>query len=112
MSQAQYSIELEWKSFNIDLNTVETWMRANAGEHYCGNQAGDKLTLWFLQEPDQTEKDAISTYWEALDEESDEAANYMSAEDREADKATKKESAKAKLAALGLTAEEIAAIVG
>jgi len=112
MSVAKYSIELEWKEFNVCLETVHAWMQANAGEHYRGSSADSKLRLHFVEEPSQEVKDDVAAYWEALDEESDEAANYMSAADRAAEVEAKKASGKAKLAALGLTAEEIAALVG
>lgn len=54
----------------------------------------------------------VQEYWDAITEESDEAVEYVSAEQVQADKEAKKASGKAKLAALGLTAEEIAALVG
>jgi hypothetical protein len=112
MSVAKFSMKLDWKEINIDMNVVEAWLRANAGEHYCGNAAHTHLDLYFSEEPSQEEKDAILAYWEALDEESDEALAYMSREDRLADKAAKKEAGKAKLLALGLTEAEVAALIG
>jgi hypothetical protein len=116
MAQAQFCMELDWKSFNVDMNTVEAWMKANAGDKYCGNCASAKLQLWFLEEPTQDVKDAINAHWEALDETSDEAKNYKTAEERKAEEAAAsaaaKASAKSKLAALGLSESEIAAIIG
>ncbi len=111
MSIAKHTIELEWKEFNLDLNTIHAWMQANAGEQYSGSSADSTLKLHFLEEPSQEEKDAIVAYWEALDEESDEAANYMSAADIEAEKATKAAAGKAKLIALGLTEDEVNALI-
>ena len=68
MSVAQFMLELQWKQgLSLDLNTIEAWMKANAGSQYCGNQAGATLQLWFLSEPLQSVKDAINAYWAALD---------------------------------------------
>jgi hypothetical protein len=112
MSVVNYSIRLDWKEFNLDMNTVEAWFRANAGEHYLGNGAYSCLELYFSEEPSQEIKDAIAAYWDGLDEESEEATAYVSRADREAEKALKKDAGKAKLLALGLTEEEVAALVG
>lgn len=112
MSVAKYKIELDWKEFNVDLESVEVWMKANAGSDYCGNQAHARLELWFLEEPSQEVKDAIAAYWDGISEESDEAEGYVSAEDRAEDREAKKASGKAKLIALGLTEAEAAALVG
>lgn len=72
-----YSIKLEWKSFNLCLESVEAWMKLNCGENYVGNSADYALTLWFKEEPEN--KDDILAYWELLDEESDEAKAYVPA---------------------------------
>ena len=56
---AKFKIDLQWKEFNVDLNAINTWMKANAGADYCGTQASNKLELWFLEEPTQEVKDAI-----------------------------------------------------
>jgi hypothetical protein len=116
MAQAKFCMELDWKSFNVDMNSVEAWMKANAGDQYAGNCAGAKLQLWFLEEPAQDVKDAINAHWDALDESSDEAKNYKDEATRKAEAeaatAAAKASAKSKLAALGLSESEIAAIIG
>lgn len=113
---ATFNIELDWQAFNIDMNTVEIWMKANAGSDYCGNCAGPKLQLWFTAEPIQAVKDAINAYWAGLTSASPEATNYKTQAQRQADAAaataTAKASAQTKLASLGLTADEIAAILG
>lgn len=109
---AKFMIPLEWKEFSVNLQSVDTWMKANAGDQYCGNQAHGRLELWFLEEPSQDAKDAIAAYWDALHEDSAEATAYRSWASVKADIATKKASGKAKLAQLGLTDEEIAALVG
>ena len=114
MSVAQHTLELDWKEFNMSLSAIHSWMQTNAGEEYCGLSANNKLQVHFKNEPSQEEKEAVTNYWEALDEESDEAVNYQTAEEIKTDvnaiKATAKSTASAKLLALGLTEEEIAAI--
>lgn len=112
MSVAQYSIDLDWKGFNLDLNAIDAWMKANAGEEYCGCSANSKLQLHFLAEPSEDVKEAIESHWAGLDEESAEAVAYKSQAARAADVAAKKASGKAKLIALGLSEDEAAALVG
>lgn len=41
-----YSVKLEWKSFNVDLASVEAWLKPQASD-YVGNSADSALTLWF-----------------------------------------------------------------
>lgn len=72
-----YSIKLNWKEFNVDLNLVESWFRANAGEAYSGNSADSVLTLWFTAEPVQETQDAINSYWDSITAESEEATSYL-----------------------------------
>lgn len=112
MATAKYKMELGWKEFNLCLASVEAWMKANAGPDYCGNQAHRHLELWFLEEPSQEIKDAIQAHWDSLDEHSDEAVAYKSAYECKAEASAKKASGKAKLLALGLSAEEVVALVG
>lgn len=110
MAKAEFCIKLDWKGFNISLPAVHEWMQAHAGDQYCGTQAGAKLELWFLSEPSQEIQEAIAAKWLALDEDSDEAAAYKSHAEILSEKAAKKASAKAKLLALGLSEDEIAAL--
>lgn len=107
-----FALELDWKSFNLNLASVETWLRSNAGDQYTGNSADAKLNLWFQEEPSQEIKDAIQAYWDGLEEDSAEASDYKSQEQVKADVEAKKSSAKAKLLALGLTEDEVNALVG
>lgn len=110
-----FKIELQWKEFSVNLPMLDQKLRAEHPE-YAGNQAHNILELWFTEEPSQEAKEEIVAYWEALDEESEEATSYKTQAqieaDAAADKAAKKASAAAKLEALGLTADEIAAILG
>lgn len=109
-------INLQWQSFSVDLNTVNTWMVANAGSSYCGLSGDYDLSVHFTAEPGDTIRSAVAAYWASLNTGSSEHTNYMSESDRAAAaataKATKLASATAKLESLGLTADEIAALRG
>jgi hypothetical protein len=109
---AKWSMRLNWKEFNINLGDLETWLKTNAGEHYCGNSAHSCLELWFLEEPSEEIKEAIQDKWDLLDEESDEAVSYKSNAELRAEAEVKKASGRAKLLSLGLTEEEVAALLG
>lgn len=108
------SIDLQWLKFSVDLNAVEAWMKANAGPNYCGNSADADLTLWFTDEPGEEVRDNIAAYWSGLKAKSAEAKGYQSKEDRKAAadsaKAASLASANAKLKAMGLSDDEIAAL--
>lgn len=104
----KFQLDLQWPSFNIDINTVETWMKINAGSNYIGNSADLDLTLWFNQDPGDSIKNTIQSYWSSLTTSSIETINYQSYSKR---KATLLYSATAKLKALGLSDEEISAIL-
>lgn len=112
------TIVLSWKEFNLDLNAVETWLRANAGEAYTGSSGVGEgstthapgLHLNFSEDPSQEVKDAINAYWDSLEADSDEAAAYKSQEDRSADEAVVKAAARAKLLALGFNEDEAEAL--
>ena len=109
---ATFMIPLEWLSFNVDLNTVNTWMIANAGNQYCGSQAHNQLELWFLSDPGDSVKSAIATYYAGLNESSSEATSYQSQDQIKAVADASAASGKAKLKALGLSDAEIAAMLG
>lgn len=110
MSQL-FSIDLKWRGFPVNLQVVETWMRANT-TGYEGNSADTDLTLWFSEQPDES---AISAYWAALTDASTEATSYQTADQiataAAATKTAALASATTKLEALGLSAGEIAAIL-
>lgn len=111
-----FDINLPWQSFSVDLNTVNAWMVANAGAHYCGLSANSMFQAHFTQEPGDELRVEIASYWSALNTSSPEHTNYVSEADRvtaaASAKAAKLASATSKLEILGLTADEIAAIVG
>lgn len=72
-----YSMTLPWKSFNLSLSDIETWMQTNSGEFYCGNSADTKLTLWFSEDPGSTIVTMCEQYWANLHDASDEANSYI-----------------------------------
>jgi len=111
---AKFCIDLEWKSFPIDLNTVETWIKTNHAEDgYCGNSAGKTLQLWFLNNLTDEQVAQVKEYYAAITETSDETKNYKTAMQRQAAQAASSASLKAsggaKLKALGFSDDEIAA---
>ena len=111
-----FDINLDWKSFNVNLGAVGTWLKANAGSLFAGTSGNDKFQVHFTAEPDQAIKDAVQAYWDGLSPSSQEATSYKTQAQIEADDAAAKASALAsatsKLEALGLSAAEIAALLG
>lgn len=107
-----FKIELQWKDgVKVNLPALDAQLRADHSE-YSGNQAYSKLELWFNQEPSQAAKNAINDLWASIDEDHELAASYKSAEEIKAEQEAKKASAKSKLAALGLSADELKALLG
>lgn len=41
-----YSIQLPWKNFNIDLPSIEAWVKTQVND-YVGSSADSQFTLWF-----------------------------------------------------------------
>lgn len=72
-----YKLELDWKEHNVSLAMIDAKLRLDHPE-YCGNQAHDRLELWFTAKPEDSALDAIKAYWEAIVEESEEAQGYKS----------------------------------
>lgn len=107
-----FNIELSWKEFNVDLQSVKEWIDANLDATCVGISANTKMEIHFESEPSQADKDALQVYWNGIASDSDEAEEYKSAADVNAERLAKIASAKAKLQALGLTEAEVAAILG
>lgn len=109
-----FTLELQWKEFNISLLKVQEWLEANVNitTPFAGLSANSCLQIHFESEPTSDEKIAINTYWNLLNENSLEVESYQSAEELAALTLAKRDSAKAKLSTLGLTADEIKAILG
>ncbi len=106
-----HTISLEWKEFNLDLNKVDAWCKANLAD-CCGISANSQLEVHFDAQPSEDTVAELQLHWESLDESSEEASSYKSKDDLKAEKEAKRESAKSKLAALGLDADELKAILG
>lgn len=105
-------MDLEWKEHNVNLSEFKAFC-VEQDANCCGISAHSMLQIHFLEEPSQEAKDAILAKWEVLDDAEDPmCASYKSKEELEDERNLAKQSAKNKLAALGLNAEEIAALVG
>lgn len=104
-------MKLEWKEHKVDLQALDQQLKAMILQ-YVGNQAHAHLELWFSEEPSQEQKEAIENMWAAIDAAHPLAQSYKSADEIKAQQVAKKESAKAKLAALGLTEDELKALLG
>lgn len=109
-------INLNWLSFNVNMALVHAWLLANAGPHYCGASANSMVQAHFTDEPGDSVRSAIAAYWSGLNESSDEATSYKTKEELDSEAAAAKAAALAtartKLEALGLSADEIAALRG
>jgi len=110
----KYTIEIKWKDHSINLESLEKWLRENAGEHYCGNSADINLRLHFLEEPSEDVKDAIMAKMEELDDpEHEMCKSYMShAEKTEAKKKAKESAIRALADVSGLSKEQVEALLG
>lgn len=103
------SIELPWKENNINLNLLNKKVK-ELNPAYLGCAADVKLTLYFDSLTEE-EAQVIKDYWESLNEESEEITTYKSREDEELEVKAKKELAKQKLITLGLTEDEVSALI-
>lgn len=110
-----FTLDLNWKQINISLPKLREWIDANIETSCVGISANTKLQIHFEQEPSEVDKNDLLSYYEAIDEESVEASSYLTVEQelaaQQAELQAKKDSAKAKLLALGLTEDEIEAIL-
>jgi hypothetical protein len=105
------TIQLEWKEFKVNLEKVNE-MAKIIDESCCGLSANSKLEVHFLEDISEEKEQELKDYWDSIVEESEEVKTYKSFEEIKEEATKKKESAKAKLAKLGLDAEEIAALLG
>jgi len=111
-NMVKFSLKLEWKDHPVDLEALDAWMRDNVG-HYCGNSADENaLTLHFAEVPAASAVASAKAKWESIKKTNAMAKSYQSREDVLKEKAAKLDSAKAKLTALGLDADEVAALLG
>ena len=111
-----FTLSLQWKEFNLNLQSVKEWIDANLDAECVGLSAHSKLEAHFTDEPSEQDKSDLQAYWNGLTDQSDEATSYQTAEQikaaADADRAAKLASARTKLEGLGLTAEEVSAILG
>lgn len=106
-----YKLELQWKEFKVNLSKIDQTL-TELYPSYAGNQAHSVLELWFKEDLTEDESKEIKQMWDSLTEESEEVKAYKSLNVIEEERKAKKQSAKDKLKKLGLTEEEIAALVG
>ena len=106
-----YKLELQWKDFSIDLEALDAQMHKDY-EHYSCNQAQSVLELWFTEEISEEDKSAIQDMWDKLKKNSKLAKSYQSQADIDAEKEAAKKAAKAKLIDLGLTEDDLKALLG
>ncbi len=106
-----FIMKLDWKEYNVDLEALQVHLKS-LYPNLDGCAAGRELSLIFFEEPSQEDKDAVVALWESIDAEHEMVASYKSQAQRIEEKMAKKESGKAKLLALGLTEDEVAALIG
>ena len=78
------SMQFSWKTFPVDLPSIEQWLRSNAPSSYVGNSADEnQLVLWFNEIVSQDDKLAIEQHWNSLTEVSEAASiAHREAQDR------------------------------
>jgi hypothetical protein len=106
-----YQISLQWKEFNIDLSAFVASIKASYPT-CAGAQGSHTLELWFSEDPSQEDKDVIQAMWDAIDTDHAMAQSYKSAAQIKSEREVQKVSARAKLAALGLSEAELQALLG
>lgn len=104
-------VELSWKNYNVNLDKVCESLRT-AVDPAIGLSAAGTLQVWGPEDMTEEHVADIQAYWDSISETSVETTSYKSFDDIKADIATKKASGKAKLLALGLTEDEVSAILG
>jgi hypothetical protein len=109
-------IQVSWKDFSINVIKVDEAIKTLCPSYTGCMSSQDRLLFGFSEEPSDEVKAQILAYWDSIDAASIEAVTYKSADQlkQEADaaKLANINSAKAKLAALGLSEAEISAIIG
>jgi hypothetical protein len=111
-----YTINLEWKSFNINIETFLSQIDPLVDAPVVGTSANSAFQIHFSEEPSENELGLIQLYWDDINEASIEATSYKSASQIKAEQETEKNnllaSARSKLEILGLSSAEITAILG
>lgn len=107
----KYTKELQWKQHLVDVAALSKWLK-ELTKDCCGCCSDSSLKIRFTEIPSEEILAAINAKWAELDDSEHEMCkSYKSREQLEVEKEAKKQSAKAKLAALGLDAEEITALL-
>lgn len=73
-----YSVKLEWHPHNLDLKTVQAYVKANF-PNCVGNSADTALTFWFTEALSTGQEQNLRSYWAALGDVSPEAQSYVPA---------------------------------
>lgn len=108
----KHTLELQWKDHSVNLEALNKALKELSSD-CCGCSADSSLKVHFTEVPSDEVLAAIKAKWAELDDpEHEMCKSYKSQADLLAEKEAKKQSAKAKLAALGLDAEEVAALLG
>lgn len=68
-----YSLLLNWKSFKVDLPSMESWLRNSAVGSFLGGSADMAYHLWFSEEPSENVKAMVQQHWDSLSEQSESA---------------------------------------
>ena len=71
-----YSVKLEWHPHSVDLQAVETYVKANF-PNCVGNSADTALTFWFTEALSTGQEQNLRSYWAALGSVSPEALSYV-----------------------------------
>ena len=68
-----FCLTFEWKTFTVDLASVEFWLRNSAVGSYSGSSADSNYRLWFSAEPTENQKMTVQQHWDSLSEEGENA---------------------------------------
>jgi len=71
-----YDINLPLLAFNVDIPTVEAWVKANAGANYVGASVDYDISLHYTSPPSDAMVAAVQAYWSGLTSSSPEATNF------------------------------------
>lgn len=71
-----YNLDLQWKSFNIDIPTVTAAVVALEGDNYVGCSADHDLSLHFTTKPSDDNIAEIKSYWDGIAEQGNEHSKY------------------------------------
>ncbi len=70
-----YSLKLEWKEFNVDLEAMQAFVKGL--ESSCtGSSADAALTFWFPEQISAENEQAIKDKWDSIESDSAEAVAY------------------------------------